>query len=270
MLIINKDSYFKFSAGEVHVKHTIGDDFSHENIYMKDYSMDGLMALAEYVDILRRNGVKTIEVTYPYLPYSRQDRVIQGDEPFSLKLFANAINSLHADNVFTFDCHSDVALALINNIVNIPQDVIAKKILPSKFFAYEHFVFVSPDAGAYKKTSKLIKDDNKIAIGLKKRGEKGEILNTKVLSPVSLKDKACVIVDDICDGGRTFIELAKALREQGAAHVFLYVTHGIFSKGLSILYEAGIEHIYTTDSFPQLVDSGLTVLRTEDAYNKTA
>ncbi len=67
-----------------------------------------------------------------------------------------------------------------------------------------------------------------------------------------MKGKYCVIVDDICDGGRTFIELAKTLKEGGAQRVVLYVTHGIFSKGIYPL-EKYIDEVYTTNSFPQKV-----------------
>ena len=78
----------------------------------------------------------------------------------------------------------------------------------------------------------------------------GNITKTTVLHD-DFGGKDCVIVDDICDGGRTFIELAKVLKERGAGKIGLFVTHGIFSQGVGVLFDNGIDFIYTTDSFDQ-------------------
>ena len=77
----------------------------------------------------------------------------------------------------------------------------------------------------------------------------GEITGTRLDDPdQSAKGRDCLIVDDICDGGRTFIELAKVIRQQGPARGYLYVTHGIFSNGLGI-FQGLTDGVYTTDSF---------------------
>jgi ribose-phosphate pyrophosphokinase len=245
MMKINKDSYFLFSGGEVHCK--LGDCSS--RITVTDYTMNGFMTLAEQVEILRRLGKEHIDVIYPYFPYARQDRVMAQREPFSLKIFAELVNGLKLDYVEVWDPHSDVVPALLNECVVIPQWDIAKRAIPDEYFANENVIFVSPDAGAYKKLSKLIPDDQRIAIGVKNRDTLGKITGTNFYSPVSVVGRTCVIVDDICDGGRTFIELAKKLKEAGAAVVVLYITHGIFSQGLEPLREH-IDFIYTTNSFP--------------------
>lgn len=160
---ISKESYFVFSGGEVH--RTVNP--SHSHIVMKDYTMNGFMALAETVEVMRRLGQKTIDVSYPYLPYARQDRVMEKLEPFSLKIFCKLLNSLKLDLVWIFDPHSDVGPALINNCHVTPQWEIAKRIIPQEYF--DNAMFISPDAGAYKKVSKLISDDSRIAIGVKNR-----------------------------------------------------------------------------------------------------
>lgn len=80
----------------------------------------------------------------------------------------------------------------------------------------------------------------------------------RILDDVDLTDKTVMILDDICDGGRTFIEAVKHLREAGAKRVELYVTHGIFSKGVENLLDNGIDHIYTTNSLGEAKDRGLT------------
>ncbi len=239
------DKHFVFSGGEVHVK--VGKDAS-AKLVCTDYTMNGFMSVCQHNEVLRRRGL-SVSLVYPYLPYARQDRIMQEDEPFSLKIFCDILNTQKFDNVTIYDPHSDVAPALIYNCQVIPQWDIAARAMPSEY--YSKRLFVSPDAGAYKKLSKLITDDQRIAIGVKNRDGQGKITHTNVFSPLSIEGQDCVIVDDICDGGRTFIELAKTLKDKGAKSVTLYVTHGIFSQGLEAL-KPYIDRIYTTNSFPNV------------------
>ncbi len=240
-----KIKYFIFSGGEVHVKVDKDADY---RIVCRDYTMNGFMAVCEHNEVLRRRGFTT-SLVYPYFPYARQDRIMNPDEPFSLKIFCDLLNSQNFKSVTIYDPHSDVTPALINNCIVVHQWDIARQTMP--FVDFKNRLFISPDAGAYKKLSKLIADDQRIAIGVKNRDSGGNITHTDVFSPVPIEGQDCVIVDDICDGGRTFIELAKALKEKGAKSITLYVTHGIFSKGLDELKQH-IDRIYTTDSFPNV------------------
>lgn len=261
MLELTKSSYFNFNAGEVHckVKNNTTNEF--KNILMRDYSMDGLMALAQHVEVLKRRNIN-ITVTYPYFPYGRQDRITALNEPFSLKIYCDFLNSLDLYEVVVIDPHSDVTPALIKNCRVIPQWEIADRVIPKRLFEDENTLFVSPDAGAYKKVSKLMPDANRIAIGVKKRDTAtGEITSTNVYSPVDIAKKSCIMVDDICDGGRTFIALADALKKVGADKIYLYVTHGIFSYGLLELKKSEISRIYTTDSFPQQTNEDFLIVK---------
>jgi ribose-phosphate pyrophosphokinase len=243
---ITPESYFIFSGGEVHCKMGGGDQ---SHITCLDYTMNGFMALAELRQMLDAKGYPA-EVTYPYLPYARQDRWMAENEPFSLKVFCQLLNSLKFNRVTIWDPHSDVAPALIDNCRVVPQWEIAKRVIPQEYFDDPQVLFVSPDAGAYKKLSKLIGADSRIVIGTKNRDVQGKITHTNVFYAGlnKLQGSTCVIVDDICDGGRTFIELAKALRMHGVFRVILYVTHGIFSNGFEELSKP-IDQIYTTNSF---------------------
>lgn len=241
---LTSESYFLFSGGEVHYKMGTGDQ---SHITCLDYTMNGFMALCQHKQMLDRKNWHG-DLMYPYLPYARQDRWMTEGESFSLRIFCQLLNSQNFRKVIIWDAHSDVGPALINNCLVIPQWKLATQCIPFEYLADESTVFVSPDAGAYKKVSQLIKDDKRIAIGVKHRDALGNIVHTDVFSPVDLEGRSCVIVDDICDGGRTFIELAKALRAKGAKHVALYITHGIFSKGFDEL-EKYIDRIYTTNSF---------------------
>lgn len=247
---INKDSYFLFSGGEVHCRVSSPVELASKTTCL-DYTMNGFMTICEYQNVFHEetgHGDK-MDLTYPYFPYARQDRVMGSKEPFSLKVFCDLLNSRKFKTVKIFDPHSDVAPALIENCIVITQCEIARKAIPDEYFTNENVIFVSPDAGAYKKLSKLIPDDQRIAIGVKNRDALGKITGTNFYSPISVVGRTCVMVDDICDGGRTFIELAKKLKEAGAAVVVLYITHGIFSQGLEPLREH-IDFIYTTNSFP--------------------
>jgi ribose-phosphate pyrophosphokinase len=249
---ITKDSYFLFSGGEVHVKL---DDFNSReaaygkspfNLILLDYSMDGLMAAFQYKQILNKLGSNNVSLTLPYLPYARQDRNMEQNEPFSLRIFCSMLNAAGFSKVTVWDPHSDVGPALINHVSIIPQDELARKCVPS--IILNTALLVSPDAGAYKKISKI---RDPLAVGNKVRNSNGVIVSTQVLHESSLVDRECLIIDDICDGGRTFIELAKALKAKGCADIHLYVTHGIFSKGeqtIKELVNSGITSIATTNS----------------------
>lgn len=236
------DKHFVFSGGEVHVK---VDKNADHKLVCTDYTMNGFMSVCQHNEVLRRRGL-SVSLIYPYLPYARQDRVMQEDEPFSLKIFCDMLNAQKFESVTIYDPHSDVTPALIENCIVKPQWDIARSAMP--FVDFKAKLFISPDVGAYKKLSKLVADDQRIAIGVKNRDEQGKITHTAVFSPIPIEGQDCVIVDDICDGGRTFIELAKVLREKGAKSVMLYVTHGIFSQGLDVL-KSHIDRIYTTNSF---------------------
>lgn len=184
-----------------------------------------------------------------YIPYAQQDRMCEQDETLACKVFAQMINSLGYGQVLVADSHSDVMPALIDNCTNASRtDIINGELRATLTKTVCHLV--SPDAGALKKTYSLAKDFGvgKIIRADKIRDTKtGSIVETVVYAE-DLNGAHCVIVDDICVGGRTFIELAKKLKQAGAGLITLYVTHGIFSNGVQDLLSSGITSIYTTDS----------------------
>jgi ribose-phosphate pyrophosphokinase len=156
------------------------------------------------------------------------------------------INSLKFASVTVWDIHSDVSLALLNNVYNVHQRVFVGLV------NWTNTVLIAPDAGAIKKTLETSK-----ALGLPmvradkiRSVEDGSITGTTVYSE-HIGDKDFLIVDDICDGGRTFVELAKVLRPLTNGKIYLYVTHGIFSKGLDV-FNGLIDGVYTANPFPQV------------------
>jgi ribose-phosphate pyrophosphokinase len=248
----------KFAGGECHVKFL--KTFEEENkirIMTRLNSSDDLMNLCLAVDALRNMYVNYIEVFFPYIPYARQDRVMVQGEPLSVKVFASIINNLNLNKVIVFDAHSDVSVALLNNCQNIPNYNMVKYFLSR--LNLQDFVLVSPDIGAYKKVDKLatvINYKGQIATGIKVRDlATGQIIKSDVNTD-DLSRKACIVVDDICDGGRTFIELASALKERNAGDLYFMASHGIFSyNALEKLKDAGYMNVCSSNSISTIAES---------------
>lgn len=216
-----------------------------------------IMPLALIVDALRRIGCGPIDLHLPYLPYARQDRVMNRGESLALKVFCDFINNLGFQSVTVDDCHSDVGVALLNNVVHRKQHTILMEEVFDEYSCQngnDIDAVVAPDAGAMKKTAEFVKVLNGYRPTEMIRADKvrdvttGEITGTEVYGDV--EGKTLLIVDDICDGGRTFIELAKVLRAKGAKKIVLMVTHGIFSKGKDVLLEH-IDEVYAKYDWTQ-------------------
>lgn len=212
-------------------------------------SSSDIITLLLAVDALKRMGERNMELFIPYLPFARQDRVMVEGEPLSVKVMADLINSCGFEKVTIYDPHSEVCLALINNSEVYNNHNFVKKVLQDK----SNYMIVCPDAGAYKKIFKLCQALNytdRIALCNKIRNvATGEILST-TCDVEDFKRKDVYIVDDICDGGGTFILLAEELKARNCGKVNLVVSHGIFSKGTDL---KNIDHIYTTDSFKDIL-----------------
>ena len=257
--LINYD-YFTFSGGEEHVLLDANEFIGATKIviYERLTNSSKLMRLMMTLDAIERITNKSIpvELVAPYFPYARQDRVCVKGEALGASVMATFINNLNFTKVTIWDAHSDVSPALLNNVNNIPQiDILETCTDLKQALLSGGLTLISPDAGASKKTLKISETFNgnpEVIQTEKVRDLKtGEILKTVLHGDV--KGKKVLIADDICDGGRTFIELAKILKEKGAIEVSLFITHGIFSKGLSV-FEGLIDSIYTTDSFREVKD----------------
>lgn len=182
---------------------------------------------------------------------------------------AAMINSLHCDKVFVYDVHSTLPVALINNCLTYGLTDLHR--LGALQENTQDFSLVSPDAGAEKKVFDLAKDWQRRLVRAYKNRDvmTGNITGTTVIDKVA--DENCLVVDDICDGGATFIALAEELKKMGAKKLRLYVTHGIFSKGLDELLK-WYEHIYCFHSFSDIYamakhNEHITVLTKKEAFN---
>lgn len=246
-------STLEFSGGEVQVR--ITDQLKYPySVIIRAHIVNsaGLMELLLMTDALRCVGAKKISLVIPYLPYARQDRVCSPGESLSLKVFCDIINSQNYESVTVWDVHSDVSLALLGRVVNRHQSEFVSQIsLPNKTY------LVAPDAGALKKiyTDAKIMGCDIIRADKTRDVFTGEITETTVYSEYRGRTDM-LIVDDICDGGYTFIQLAKELRKISSGKIDLYVTHGIFSKGIEI-FEGVINKIYCPNVFPNVKDHPL-------------
>lgn len=243
---IIKYEKFTFSGGEEHIKinpETIENSFVLIECNIR--SSNDLMTLLLATDALKRIGVGQIRLCMPYIPYARQDRIMVDGESLSIKVFADIINSQNYNVVYVLDPHSDVSTALIKNIRLINVDSKIDKIIKK----HKNPILISPDAGSLKKINKIAQRNNieDIIICTKERDvTNGKILDTKLwpIKPLNFIDgSSCIIIDDIIDGGKTFIEIAKKLKLMNVKEIVLVVSHGIFSKGFNV-FDGLIDKIF--------------------------
>lgn len=247
----------RFPSGEVNVKLEINPGVRipvklGATVSVQGYDANTLFVLAciknALEDLFLRSDVEgKVYLFMPYVPNARYDRHMVDGDSFALQVFASMLNLIGFHRVIVADPHSDQTSALIKNCVVIPQHVVVLDTLNGD---KDFDVLVAPDAGAAKKIYKVAEALVKPVVVMHKTRD----VATGNINGVTLLDELppnanYLIVDDICDGGRTFTEAAKVLRSMGAQSVKLFVTHGIFSKGVATLLENGIDSIYTTDSF---------------------
>jgi len=208
---------------------------------------------------LRNTGIQNIQLYTPYFMGARSDRrFTEGDANYLKQVICPIINSQKFESVTILDPHSDVLEACLDNFVKVSNHDIVKKALTdidNKRDAQDRIVLVSPDAGAYKKIFDVAQkfEIRKIITATKVRDIKtGKILHTEIPVLDQHEDLKYVIVDDICDGGRTFIELAKAIHDsRPTAEVYLIVTHGIFSNSFYELSKH-IKKVYSSNSYSDI------------------
>lgn len=249
---------WQFAGGEEHVRlHTEAFGFDEiAQIYADLRSSADVMSLLLVTDALRRLHANHIVLCMPYVPYARQDRVCAAGEALSLRVFADLINRQDYLRIEVWDVHSDVALALLDRVENVAPETFLK----SAPVDWQNTVLVSPDAGALKKLARVSKAFHCDYIRADKTRDAmtGEITGT-VVHGDHVGDRDLLIVDDICDGGRTFIELARELRKLTTGRVMLYVTHGIFSRGTEV-FDGLIDRVFCANPFVEQLPANFSHL----------
>ncbi|MGN8055609.1 ribose-phosphate diphosphokinase [Pedobacter sp. 22163] len=254
---------FLFAGGEPHIKISNNFDVAAPvTITQRINSFNDLGMICITVDALRRMGVKEIELFIPYFPAARQDRVMIPGEPLSVKVYADIINAMALANVTVFDPHSEVTPALLNNCVAVSNHEFIKQVIAD---IGTDVKLISPDGGALKKiykVSEFLGGAEVVECSKSRDVKTGKLSGFKVYAE-DLAGADCLIVDDICDGGGTFIGLAEALKAKNARKLYLAISHGIFSKGFDELGKY-FEQIFTTDSINEVDHEGVTQLKLVD------
>ncbi len=240
----------RFSDNEVFVE-------IHENVRGEDVFViqstsfpanDHLMELLITLDALRRASARRITAVIPYFGYARQDRKVGSRTPISAKLVANVITEAGADRVLTLDLHS----GQIQGFFDIPVDNLYAAPLFSRDihdrFGNRELMIVSPDVGGVARARTIASRlDVDLAIIDKRRERAGvsEVMN--VIGDV--RNKSCILVDDIVDSGGTLVNAAEALKANGALSVDVYVTHGVLSgSAVPKIEGSSMESLTMTDS----------------------
>lgn len=205
------------------------------------YGSDDIMRLLLTVDAVKRICPWTIiSVSAPYIPYSRQDKVFNAGEALGIKVIGDLLKSCDISRIDFIDAHSDATgkyLEAGGGHHALPAPLVNNRT-----------IFVCPDAGGVERVKNMVPEQhhsNIIYFEKKRNVSTGSIdhFRTSDFRNIGAIGEDILIIDDICDGGRTFINLSKYLREDGAQHVYLSVAHGIFSEGLDFL-RPYIDHVY--------------------------
>lgn len=251
-LMINLSS-FKISKYPDGHQHVVSDkDLKGETTLAASiHSFDDLFLIAQVLEI--HPEIKHLQINY--LLAARCDRRFSPGEAIDLKIVCDYLYRLRLETINVVKPHNPEALKRYLPSAHIIEPTAHLVDIALKDIGAEGTCFVSPDAGAANWVSKQIPVKSDLVQCSKHRDAQGNITGTKIDDPCNIVPKydKFVIVDDLCDGGRTFTEIAKAIKLlRPAARVYLVVTHGIFSKDFEP-FEGLIDGIYCTDSYKQFV-----------------
>ncbi|AEH39705.1 phosphoribosylpyrophosphate synthase [Buchnera aphidicola (Cinara tujafilina)] len=250
---LGKATVSRFSDGEISVQ-------IHENIRGSDVFLiqstcspanDNLMELIIMIDALRRSSAKRITAVIPYFGYARQDRRISSTRvPITAKVIANFLSNAGVDRILTVDLHSEQ----IQGFFDIPIDNIFGSLILLQDMLIKKFInpiIVSPDIGGIIRARTIAKllFDTDMAI-IDKRRPKPNI--SQVMNIIgNIKNRDCILIDDMIDTGSTLCQAAHALKKNGAHRVFAYAIHPILSGNASEnLKKSEIDEIIVCDTIP--------------------
>lgn len=226
-----KDQPFLFSAREPHINLSVLKHPRDFLVEVKGGCLSDLLTASVVSDALRAGGCGSVSLFVPYMPAGRMDRRMKG-QPFTLSVVRSAIESASFDNVYTVDPHSSASdfATCIDFMPEIPYT--------------EDCTIIAPDAGAIPRASQVAAFYRLPIVCAKKTRDPNDNFRVTGYECPSVSTKHAVVIDDICDGGGTFMALAEAISHRS---LHLFVTHGIFSRGLEHL-RTHYQTIRTTDS----------------------
>ena len=240
----------RFADNEIYVE--INENIRGNSIFVvqstSNPANDNLMELLICIDALRRSSAKNITAVIPYFGYARQDRKVVPRTAISAKLVSNLITNAGANRILSVDLHA----GQIQGFFDIPVDnlfatpIFARHI--KKKLSINNLICVSPDVGGVERTRALSRKINAgIAIIDKRRPAPGKSEVMNIIGEV--KNKTCVIVDDIIDSGGTIVNAAQAIINKGAKDVYVYITHAVLSgSAVERIEKSKIKKLITTDT----------------------
>ncbi len=253
----------KFADEEMFVE--INENVRGQDIYIIQSTSkpanDNLIELLICIDALKRASAKQITAVVPYFGYARQDRKPGPRTPISAKLVANLITTSGANRVLTIDLHA----GQIQGFFDIPVDnLYAAPILVNdikKNFNIDNTIITSPDVGGVVRARYIA---NRLGVNLAivdKRREKANV--SEVLNIIgNVKDKDCILIDDIVDTAGTLTNAADALISSGAKSVSAYVTHGVLSEpALTRLEKSKLKELVTTNTIKKVSNEEKSKIR---------
>lgn len=210
---------------------------------------DNLIELTLILDALKRSNTEEITVIIPYYGYGRQDKKSKGRSPISASTIAKIIELSNPNRVVTIDLHAPQ----IQGFFNCPVDNLYANIVFFDHINYktDNLCIISPDSGGTENATLYSKRFNcDMGFCYKHREKANEIDDMRLVGDVS--GKSCIIIDDICDTGSTLLRSSEILRHNGAERVEIFITHGVFSKGIrKLISSSSIDRINITDTILQ-------------------
>ncbi len=261
LIKLGRASVTRFSDGEVSVEileHVRGKDiFVLQSTCLP--ANDNLMEILLIVDALRRSSAGRITTAIPYFGYARQDRRVRSSRvPISAKVVANMLESAGVNRILTMDLHSDQ----IQGFFDIPVDnIYATPILLGEICKneYKNPIVVSPDVGGVVRARAFAKELNTDLAIIDKRRSKANV--SEVMSVLGdVKNRTCLIMDDVVDTAGTLIRAADALKSKGASSVVSYCTHPVLSgEAVSKIEKSQLDKLIVTDTIPLSVEASKSV-----------
>lgn len=252
-----------FADGEVMVK-SASDVANKDVVIIQSTSKnvnDELFSLLLLLDSVKRSGAKSVKLFMPYFAYSRQERVSWTNEPVSCEVVANIIDTANFDDLTCFDLHHPIIETFFKHkIKNKPTTKLFAEYYKGYFAEYgltnEKVVIVSPDHGSNSRADMLSHELGGVQIVIldkvrpqPNRAEHLEIDGSRV------KNKVCILIDDIIDTGGTICSASRLLHEKGAKSVLVAATHAVLSKGcITRLKESGIDDLVVTNTIEKKLD----------------
>jgi ribose-phosphate pyrophosphokinase len=255
------ENYNLFKFPDESIKFILKTDELIETVVTRFKNNDDLISLLFVSDVIQRTQKEKPTLYISYMMYQQDDRLFDKKESYGLKIISGLINTLFFSNIVIFHPHSD-KVEFINNVE-----------IKNNFYFIEETLaiiikdlgvvptWVIPDSGAYKTQIKQIEKLcvlDYIVCSKSRDGLTGEL--TQSINTEDLQGSPCIIFDDICLGGRTFIGIAKELKKKNAGKLYLAVSHGIFNQGIEHLLEY-FDYIFTTDSHCDMKNEKLIILR---------